>query len=51
MWNVMVRRNLIVLNGASYCKGVITRKRITTAGVEESVIDYMIVSQDLVSGE
>ena len=30
------------------CKGLITRERHTTNSVEKSVIDFVIVSQDLV---
>ena len=47
---IMDRHALIVLNGlAEKCLGLITRKRHTeNGGIEESVIDFVIVSPDLV---
>ena len=46
----IIKRNaLVVVNSLEgKCKGLITRKRITEDGIEESVIDFLIVSQDLV---
>ena len=35
------------MNGSSKCKGLITRKRRARNKVEESVIDIVIVSNDL----
>ena len=44
-----IKRNaLIVANSlATKCSGVITRSRITEGRVEESVIDFVIISADL----
>ena len=43
----MVRRqNLIIVNSMDMCKGVITRERITQDGIERSVIDYILVSEE-----
>ena len=42
------RRNLYLVNTSDKCQGVITRRRKTVSGVEESVLDYVIVSQDMV---
>ena len=46
----IIKRNaLIVVNSLeTKVKGLITRKRVTVDGVEESVIDFVIVSSDLV---
>ena len=30
-----------------FCKGIITRRRRTVKGLEESVIDYLILSEDM----
>ena len=45
--NIIKRQNLTVLNSTSKCTGVITRERITVNGIEKSVIDFIIVSEDL----
>ena len=40
---------LIVVNGMSdKCSGLITRKRVTKDSTEESIIDFVIISNDLV---
>ena len=44
---IIERQQLIVVNGSTKCKGVITRKRRAKNKVEESVIDIVIVSNDL----
>ena len=46
----IIKRNaLIVVNSLQQkCKGLITRRRTTIDGIEESVIDFVIVSSDLV---
>ena len=31
-----------------YCRGAITRRRVTEEGVEESIIDFVLMSEDLV---
>ena len=44
------RNTLTVVNGlGEICKGVITRERTTTISVEKSIMDFVIVSNDLVS--
>ena len=46
---IIERHNLIVANGLSaVCVGNITRKRVTVKSTEESIIDHMIISTDLV---
>ena len=46
---IMERNALIVINGLEgKCKGLITRERHTVNSVEKSVIDFVIVSEDLV---
>ena len=46
---ILQRHNLIVANGLSaVCVGNITRRRVTIKSTEESVIDHMIISTDLV---
>ena len=46
---IMERHGLIVANGlADKCTGLITRKRITKDSIEESVIDHVLMSEDLV---
>ena len=45
---IMERHVLIVINGLQdKCNGTITRQRNTTNNIEKSVIDFIIVSQDL----
>ena len=41
------RNNLVVANSLDICKGVITRERITKESVEQSVIDYILMSKRL----
>ena len=43
----VTRNNLIVCNSTALCTGVITRTRSTVNGDEESVIDFMIVCEEL----
>ena len=46
---IMDRHGLVVLNGLrNKVKGVITREKTTVNGVEKSVIDFVIVSSDMV---
>ena len=45
--NILKKHKLIVGNGHLKCKGVITRKRVTTRSTEESSIDMIILSQEL----
>ena len=44
---VIERNNLIVGNATPLCKGLITRTRTTINGVEKSVIDFLVVCQEL----
>ena len=44
---VIKRNNLIVCNGTELCNGLLTRTRATVNGEEKSVIDFMIVSEEL----
>ena len=47
---VINQNGLIVVNSLNQkCKGVITRRKTTIDGTEESVIDFLIVSVDLVN--
>ena len=45
---IIQRQNLYVVNGSRQCKGNITRKRTTKNKVEQSVIDIVLVSSDLI---
>ena len=45
---IIDRHALIVINGLKdKCSGLITRERSTVQGVEQSVIDFVIISSDL----
>ena len=46
--NIIRRQKLCLANGLMVCKGTITRKRVTTLRTEESVISFVLVSEDLV---
>ena len=49
LYNIIMRHNLVVLNGLdNKCQGAITRRRVTKDKVEESIIDFVITSSDLV---
>ena len=45
---ILDRHALFVVNSSIKCAGTITRKRVTSEAVEESTIDFMIVSDDLI---
>ena len=45
--DIITRHGLIVGNGLEQCKGLITRKRVTKNSVEESTIDFVLLSDDL----
>ena len=46
--DIIERHKLIVVNGmTSICEGKITRKRVTSKAVEESIIDFVIVDDQL----
>ena len=45
---IIRRHGLVVGNGMKEkCTGLITRKRITTQSIEESIIDFVLISNDL----
>ena len=44
---VIERNNLIVGNATQLCSGLITRTRTTVVGIEKSVIDYLVVCEEL----
>ena len=45
---IIVRHGLIIANGLqNKCVGAITRKRVTKESTEESIIDHVLVSEDL----
>ena len=41
------RQNLTILNTHDLCRGVITRERITVNNIERSIIDYIIVCEEM----
>ena len=46
--NIIERNALTVMNGmVSKCRGSITRRRITCKVKEESILDFVIVSEDI----
>ena len=45
---ILERHNLVVVNSLTEkCSGLITRRRVTINRIEESIIDFVIVSDDL----
>ena len=44
---IIVRNSLVVCNGTRLCEGLLTRTRKTVNGLEESVIDFLIVCEEL----
>ena len=45
---ILERQHLVLVNGlGEKCKGLITRKRTTVKAVEKSIIDFMIVSDEV----
>ena len=44
---IIERHSLVIGNSLDKCKGLITRKRATINGVEESIIDFVVISEDL----
>ena len=45
--SIVERQNLIVVNGSTKCNGTITRRRVTKNRVEESAIDLVLISCDM----
>ena len=46
--DVIDRHAMFVVNSSEKCEGIITRKRTTVNGIEESAIDVVLVSAELV---
>ena len=46
--SIVERQQLIVVNGSTKCTGTITRRRVTKKRTEESVIDIVLVSSDMI---
>ena len=44
---IVERHGLLVGNSLEQCKGLITRRRVTKNCVEESTIDFVLLSEDL----
>ena len=44
---ILKRHGLIVVNGLKICKGTITRRRCTKKSIEESTIDFVIISAEI----
>ena len=47
MMEMLERQNLHLVNASSLCKGTITRHRVAAGRTEKSVLDYIIVSEEL----
>ena len=45
--NLIERHGLKMLNADPRCRGTITRHRVTINGIEESILDYVIVCEPL----
>ena len=45
--DIIERQNLIITNSLDICKGTITRERIFENKTEQSIIDYILVCQEL----
>ena len=48
MW-FLITCGLIVGNSLKQCEGIVTRKRVTINSIEESIIDFVILSEDLLT--
>ena len=46
---IIQRHGLLVGNGLPQCEGLITRKRVTKDAIEESTIDFVLLSADLLN--
>ena len=47
MMEMLARQNLHLVNASLLCKGLITRQRTAAGRVEQSILDYLIVSEEL----
>ena len=45
LWEVLVKNNMIIVNGTKKCSGLITRIKNTVRGTEKSVIDFFVVCE------
>ena len=45
--DIIKRHGLTLGNSSTKCEGLVTRKRVTKSNIEESVIDFVIFSDDL----
>ena len=46
--NILNRHNLILINGTEECDGLITRSRLVEGRLEQSIIDFVVISSDLI---
>ena len=46
---IVLRNNLVVCKGTTLCQGLLTRTRKTVNGLETSIIDFLIVCEELFS--
>ena len=44
---IITRHSLVIGNSMDVCKGLVTRKRMTKSTTEKSIIDFVILSEDL----
>jgi hypothetical protein len=44
---IIERHGLVIGNSLKQCTGLVTRKRVTKNGTEESIIDFVLMSDDL----
>ena len=47
MMDMLARQNLYLVNASELCKGIITRQRIAAGRLEKSILDYIIVSEEI----
>ena len=47
LMDIVERQNLVVTNSLDICKGTITRERVFEKKVERSVIDYILICEEL----
>ena len=45
--DIITRHGLVLGNNMEQCKGVITRRRVTKSAIEESIIDFVLLSADM----
>ena len=47
MMEMLARQNLHLVNESGLCKGLITRQRTAAGRIEKSILDYVVVSEEL----